>query len=189
MYVYFIQRASGGPIKIGKADRPDRRLTALQVANPDELKLLAVCLGGRSGERAFHEMFSESRIRNEWFEPTPRLLAVIARLPTWDDVLAGRFVPEVVDTNDTALVRLFDEGYSYADIGELLGVSRQRAHQVVRKGVAKWQRTYVMEGAYPKYTKRPKNQPRPPQPTEPISEAYRRILADCDGIEFSVPAE
>jgi hypothetical protein len=79
-HVYFIQAGIDGPIKVGMSRDPARRLITLQGANPAELTLLAVVEGNRDDERAIHERFSDCRIRGEWFEPTPELLAFIAGL-------------------------------------------------------------------------------------------------------------
>lgn len=186
MYVYFIQRADGGPIKIGTAERPDRRLTALQAANPDVLVIRAVCLGGRAAEQVLHGHFAESRIRNEWFEPTPELLAVLDRLPTWEDVLAGKFCPEIINESRATVTKLYDMGYTYEDIGEALNCTRQRAHQIVRNAANNKLRTQAIQkedGTYERVKLRP------PRPSEPIGEAYSRLLAEHDNIEFLLGGE
>lgn len=186
MYVYFIQRADGGPIKIGTAERPDRRLQALQAANPDELVIRAVCLGGRAAEQVLHAHFAESRIRNEWFEPTPELTEVLARLPTWQDVVAGKFCPEIINENRATVTKLYNMGYTYEDIGEVLNCTRQRAHQLVRNSVGNKLRTHTKEkedGTYERV------RIRPTRPSEPVAEAYSRLLAEHDNIEFLLGGE
>lgn len=75
--VYFIQ-ADGGPIKIGVAAHPARRLAELQTSSPYELHLLAMMPGqGALGESALHARFEHRRMRGEWFAPAPDLLAYI----------------------------------------------------------------------------------------------------------------
>lgn len=65
--VYFIG-TKDGPVKIGLTNDPRGRLQHLQTSSPDELLLLAVVMGGRSLERAYHRFFAGCRIRGEWFE-------------------------------------------------------------------------------------------------------------------------
>lgn len=190
MYVYFIQRESGGPIKIGKAERPEQRLVSLQVGNHEILTIRAVCLGGHAAERRLHSRFAHLLIRNEWFEPDSDLVALIARLPSWEDVKNGAFCPEIVNESDDVLGLLYDEGYTYADIAELKGTSRQRAQQLVykAKGRIPWskQHDYRMVDGQTQYGKPPPREKRPPRPTEPIHEAYKRLLAENSNIEFSL---
>jgi len=78
--VYFIQAVSGGPIKIGKADDPQRRLYDLQAMNPTKLQILATVDGGQRREYELHVRFKGSRLHGEWFEPTPELLSLISDL-------------------------------------------------------------------------------------------------------------
>lgn len=75
--IYFIQVGDDGPVKIGLADDPYRRLVALQCASPFELRLLGGFEGGRGEELKLHKMFAHARIRGEWFEPTEELLAFV----------------------------------------------------------------------------------------------------------------
>lgn len=186
MYVYFIQRASGGPVKIGKADRPDRRLSMLQAANPDELVIRAVCLGGHAAERVLHDHFRESLVRNEWFDVSPEMEAVMARLPTWEDVAAGKFCPEIINESRATITKLYDLGYTFEDIGEVLNCTRQRAHQLVRNSAGNKLRTQAKQkedGTYERVKLRP------PRPEEPVAEAYARLLGEHDNIEFMLGGE
>jgi hypothetical protein len=75
--VYFIQGVDGGPIKIGKANFPERRLYDLQASSPVRLRILATVAGGMRREYELHRQFKASRLHGEWFEPTPELLAEI----------------------------------------------------------------------------------------------------------------
>lgn len=79
-YVYFVQAATLGLIKIGSAWSPMDRLYTLQTGSPDTLRLLAVirCSGAARGdEKAIHQKFAEYRSHGEWFRPAPELLAYI----------------------------------------------------------------------------------------------------------------
>jgi hypothetical protein len=75
--LYFIQCGEAGPIKIGASSRPLNRLRDLQVANPAPLKLLAHIHTAPSEERRLHAELNAHRVRGEWFEPHPEVLAVV----------------------------------------------------------------------------------------------------------------
>lgn len=78
-YVYFIQAETGGPIKIGYASNPQKRLGYLQNGNPARLAIIGLVLAQPSVERFYHERFAAGRIRGEWFDPdTPGLAALLA---------------------------------------------------------------------------------------------------------------
>lgn len=69
-HVYFVQAGENGPVKIGLAEDPDRRVAELQTGCFAELRLLGTIAGDRGTERALHERFADYRIRGEWFEPS-----------------------------------------------------------------------------------------------------------------------
>ena len=75
--IYFIQSGEKGPIKIGFARDPEKRLRHLQGANPCELALLKAVHGDVGGEKRLHAQFAHLRIRGEWFEPGDDLLDYI----------------------------------------------------------------------------------------------------------------
>lgn len=80
-YIYFVQGEDGGPIKIGWAVDPMRRLQSIQTNSPVPLRNVALIKGTtRTRERKIHEQFAECRIRGEWFEPTFELIAFICGL-------------------------------------------------------------------------------------------------------------
>lgn len=66
-YVYFIIDERSQAIKIGWARNPEMRLQSLQVANPNELRLLGSITGGCGLEGKIHNQFDHLRIRGEWF--------------------------------------------------------------------------------------------------------------------------
>ena len=76
--IYFIQ-ADYGPIKIGCANNPYKRMQALQIACPCKLKLLATMPGDKRRERQIHHCFSRLKIRGEWFNADTRLLKLIEK--------------------------------------------------------------------------------------------------------------
>lgn len=67
-FVYFIQEGDDGPVKIGEAFDPVKRLSELQCGNPRALALRAVVLATDETERSLHLKWSSIRIRGEWFE-------------------------------------------------------------------------------------------------------------------------
>lgn len=75
-YVYLIQ-AESGPVKIGIATDPNRRLSELQTANYELLTLLyrLECnslTDAQQLETVLHRRYAQQRIRGEWFDSDPR---------------------------------------------------------------------------------------------------------------------
>lgn len=79
-FVYFIRAGKRGPIKIGWAVDPDRRLAALQTATADTLRIIAVERAERTREGHLHHRFTKLRLSGEWFAPGPELLSYILEL-------------------------------------------------------------------------------------------------------------
>jgi hypothetical protein len=79
-YIYLIRQGLRGPIKIGKSDIPRARLTDLQIAHSDDL---CVFRAPPAFERALHAELAESRIRGEWFSPTPDVLGAVDLLRSY----------------------------------------------------------------------------------------------------------
>lgn len=77
LFVYFIQRGSTGPIKIGCASDAEARLRSLQTGCPDRLWLLLTLPGGQPQEAEFHRRFAADRLRGEWFAPSSTLIQFI----------------------------------------------------------------------------------------------------------------
>lgn len=75
MSVYFIR--SGNFIKIGYADDPHRRLKQLQTGNPQKLELIGHVDGDMSTEAHIHGLFSDFRVKGEWFELTSDIMAYV----------------------------------------------------------------------------------------------------------------
>jgi uncharacterized protein YozE (UPF0346 family) len=79
--VYFIQSQGTHTIKIGyTAGQAQNRLKALQTAHPYQLNILATLPGDQNYEKLLHQRFAEYRLKGEWFEPHPDLLAFISLL-------------------------------------------------------------------------------------------------------------
>jgi len=71
-FVYFIGGVDG-PMKVGFSVDPDRRLRALQTANPKTLRVWGAIAGPPELESHIHERLSATRTRGEWFERTAAL--------------------------------------------------------------------------------------------------------------------
>lgn len=85
--IYFIQRITGGPIKIGTTIALRSRLSALTTKHRATLKVLGVMPGDRKTEFSLHAHFSELRISGEWFKAEPELLAFIKEnADPWDRI-------------------------------------------------------------------------------------------------------
>lgn len=78
--VYFIQGASGGPIKIGTSRDVEDRIRGLQSCSPVRLVLLGVAAGDIRLERALHRRLAPHRLHGEWFADAPEVKAAIAEV-------------------------------------------------------------------------------------------------------------
>jgi len=69
-YIYFIQRITGGPIKIGYSNNPQKRLATFQTSHHERLVILGCVHGDIPYERHLHRQFAGYRIRSdgEWFQ-------------------------------------------------------------------------------------------------------------------------
>jgi hypothetical protein len=99
--IYFIQGASGGPIKIGTTIRLSQRIKQLEKKEGIALQILGVMDGSYADEAALHERFI--RMAGEWFHPTPELLDLITtEARAWDGTdevpLSSLGVPVKIDT-------------------------------------------------------------------------------------------
>lgn len=73
--VYVVQEGDDGPLKIGSACHPLRRLSGLQAGNCRKLRLVEIYNFGeqaaaRRAETALHIAFGNRRIDREWFDLT-----------------------------------------------------------------------------------------------------------------------
>jgi hypothetical protein len=68
LFVYFIQAEDGGPVKIGQALDPVKRLRQLQCGNPQNLVIREVILAAVDTEERLHGYWmSDAGMRGEWF--------------------------------------------------------------------------------------------------------------------------
>jgi len=76
--IYFVEAVGPDHIKIGFTDKPmEKRLDLLQTGNSFPLRVLGMMEGAKQDERRLHRQFRGSRVRGEWFRPTPELLNLI----------------------------------------------------------------------------------------------------------------
>lgn len=80
-FVYLIRAGASGPVKIGWASDPHKRLAQLQSGNHEQLRLLDCdqfpVEDAREIERDLHQTFAAQRIRGEWFRAEGPVLQLI----------------------------------------------------------------------------------------------------------------
>ena len=101
VYTYFIQHGEDGPVKVGQAHDPYRRLSGLQTGNPVRLYLRAVVEYDLMPEPNVHALLASARIHNEWFELTDEVrevLKVATQLSRHREAAEGATYPESTAT-------------------------------------------------------------------------------------------
>jgi ribosome-associated translation inhibitor RaiA len=78
IYNYFILDEESKAVKIGWATNPYQRLEALQTSNPHQLVFLLIIKGSKELETQLHKLFSEDKIRGEWFHYSKNIKEYIA---------------------------------------------------------------------------------------------------------------
>lgn len=66
MPVYCIRAGENGPVKIGHSNDPVGRLSDLQIAHYETLRIIRLFHGGEAEEAALHMRFSDLHLRGEW---------------------------------------------------------------------------------------------------------------------------
>ena len=79
IYIYFFQIGACGPIKIGRAVKPERRLKAIQGCCPWPIRSLGHIAGAENHELAIHSLLAEFRMEGEWFRPEARVLDTVQK--------------------------------------------------------------------------------------------------------------
>jgi len=110
-WLYFIRAGADGPVKIGVAADPWKRLETLQIGNHEKLELLAICYSSVTEERLIHRILDGQRIHGEWFKPTDELMAAVRQIQRWnvDDaitVFPQRFDPKAVADHEAAVAEI-----------------------------------------------------------------------------------
>lgn len=78
--IYAIQAGRDGDIKIGYAFDTYKRMSQLQTANSEPLRILKVISGNKKIEKKIHLDLADFRKAGEWFEAAPEVLKYIANL-------------------------------------------------------------------------------------------------------------
>lgn len=78
--LYAMRSVASGNIKIGIAADVGRRLISMRSHTWDEIELVCSVPSSRSEERDAHLLLAASRIRGEWYKPSPEVLAWVAVL-------------------------------------------------------------------------------------------------------------
>lgn len=135
--VYFLQSGEGGPIKIGHTTcNVYSRVTALQQASPYELRWIGYFPGIRADETAAHRKLAKSNLRNEWFHPTPEVLAFIKeKCPNFVEEDAAA---EVLCEPKRLAVMAILEPYKYRRYGFHIGWFIAQDSGVSYQNVARW---------------------------------------------------
>lgn len=122
--LYFIQSGKG-PVKIGVAVNVSGRLADLQVANPENLKVIQQFVVSNKSlafelERWMHERFHSQRIRGEWYRLNQIDIKLITNFDEYhfagaktsedlqDHCMAFKLIPEPLDF-DSITQRLWRE--------------------------------------------------------------------------------
>lgn len=78
-FIYFLNAAEAGVIKIGVTNDLDRRIGSITRMSPLPLELLLSVPGNHRTEAEFHERFSASRLHGEWFSTTDGVILEFIR--------------------------------------------------------------------------------------------------------------
>lgn len=136
MFLYAIRQGESGPVKIGCATDPGTRLQSMQSGNPEPLTLVGVCRGGRGAERALLAMLRPYRVRGEWFDPVPEVMNIVNEMVSWEIVKAGGDCLAIRTPSERAQC-LRNAGYTFQEIGDYMGITRQRAQQLAPSGIVR----------------------------------------------------
>lgn len=90
VWLYFVLCDTTRRIKIGVANNPMSRFRSIQCGSPTELRIVGLIWGPRTNEKKLHRKFREHRVRGEWFDAAPDLIAYIEE--------NGRITPEIKET-------------------------------------------------------------------------------------------
>ncbi len=108
--VYFI-RSGDGSIKIGTSANVQRRLAALQSANPTRLELIGDVAGGHALERQLHVELAVDRLHGEWFRASPLVLRTVERAiaadkePPFGAAMSAALVAQAIETRRVIAMR------------------------------------------------------------------------------------
>lgn len=138
-FLYLMQRASGGAIKVGYAVDPDRRRRSLEQDEPLVI-LDLVRTRQRREEALVHGWLAPHRVRGEWYADCPEVRAVLGRLRDSRDIPTLPSAPVAADYASAVLGfarRLIDVRHAriltQAEVAERIGCS-VRSYQSYEAG-------------------------------------------------------
>lgn len=113
--IYFI--TDGKFVKIGISNDVNQRLKALQTANPRQLELLYSIKGDSLLEESLHGIFTNSRVKGEWFELDESIYSFINLFKLYDYSLVknddnGCLIPEY------HILEVFDKKFQLKNTGD-----------------------------------------------------------------------
>ena len=159
LFIYFVEDVRWDYIKIGSAVDPMRRFSGLSTGAPDCLRMIGLARGTARHEKDLRLYLRELRHKGEWFSRSPELMSFVDRLPSLTEYMDGATVPEMAECPDF-MFRLYQLGYSFEQIGEFFGQTKQNAsNQINIRTKDRW----------------PKGRAPLTEPT--IQESYAKILA------------
>lgn len=142
MPVYFIQAGDNGPIKIGIARNPRKRLRQLQTANPERLRLLGTIDGDLEVERRIHSELEDWRLAGEWFRADEEVKVATRRLIDSNDGRRERDAYQMVYVEDGVIT--IDVEYPYhVELNRCNTVERLRGW-VEHLSIKPWMTAHVM---------------------------------------------
>lgn len=158
--IYFIQHGDDGPVKIGMVNGRNvnsvgDRLASLQGSNPQKLRLLGYCQGGKREEILLHNKMRPFRVSGEWFELRSELVEVIKKLSAITE--QENILYEETVSIDELVRRLQDEfnwDVYYKDLSKFVVTNKKiPSHKVFGKKRYKYEecRKYFSKGCLPKY--------------------------------------
>lgn len=128
MPVYLIRAGENGPVKIGRASDPAQRLSDLQTAHWETLRLIRVWEGDAAEESALHLQFADLRIRGEWFGFSRSMLSDVSLPVIGEEQTFGHTAWIGRPSRFPSILRALMEksGLSDPDLARLAGTSKQQ---------------------------------------------------------------
>lgn len=126
--VYFVQRASGGLIKIGCSAYLERRIAQIATDLKAELRILAAAPGNFRDEGRLHRQFAGIRREGEWFEATAELLAAVDHITR-----TGKLPPPLEEDREIVMAARYLGGETLQQIAADFDMTRERVRQILRR--------------------------------------------------------